>query len=101
MSQGPESRLVGRIRVALDQAWPGSFWTKIHGGPFQAVGLPDLIGCVRGRFAALEVKLPGEKHGVTPLQARTLSNLIKAGAIAGVAHSVEEALDLISTGLEQ
>lgn len=63
---------------------------KVHGGPFQAAGIPDIIGCWKGRFIAIELKIPGEVP--TRLQSINLESLKKAGAKVGVAYSVEEAL---------
>ena len=47
----------------------GGWWLNFHGGdPFMPRGLPDIIGCLNGRFIALEAKRPGEdsvtKRGV-------------------------------------
>jgi hypothetical protein len=81
MSQ-PESRLQRRIRAALEARWPTSFWTKYWGGPFTRAGIPDLIGCVQGRFVALEVKRPGEE--ASRIQIIRMTDLASAGAIVGV-----------------
>lgn len=48
-----------------------------------------------GRAFYIEVKLPGE--GVRPDQKKFLEAMRNTGAIAGVAHSVEEALEIAST----
>lgn len=61
---------------------------KTHGGP-QRRGLPDLVGVYRGRAFALEVKREG--GAATPLQEHELAEWRRAGAVAGVVHSVEEA----------
>lgn len=69
---------------------------KIHGGPYQRAGIPDLIGCLHGLFFAFEVKMPGEV--ATPLQLHTLREITRAAATARVISSVEEAervLDLL------
>ena len=65
---------------------------KIH--PWAHNGVPDLLGCYRGKFLALEVKKPG---GVlSPLQQRELRQWAEAGAIAGRVESVEEVKELLS-----
>lgn len=88
----PESLLVNRIIKRLNEERPG-FWMKIHGGPFQKAGLPDIIGCYGGQFVGLEVKQPG---GVaTPLQAQRLHKIHDAGGVAWVVHSPDEALSLV------
>jgi len=67
----------------------GGFWSKIHGGPTQTSGLPDIVGCHNGRFIALEVKHPG--RGPTPRQELILEKLEQAGAVVGVVSSIDEA----------
>lgn len=96
-----EAQLVARIRTALLAKHPGSYWLKIHGDPQQESGIPDLLGCVAGRFLGIEVKhrKPTESlaHAlarVTPTQTRHIERIRDAGGIAGVALSVEDALAL-------
>lgn len=66
--------------------------------PMGIAGRPDLLVCVPpdGHFAGLEVKRPGQQP--TPLQMRRLEEVTKAGGIAAVVTSVEEALAVL--GLE-
>ena len=70
----------------------GGFWVKIHGGLFQLAGLPDLIGCVRGRFIGIEVKKPGKRGTLTERQAHILGLITKAGGLAFVTDSVADAV---------
>lgn len=53
-------------------------------------GTPDLVACYRSRFIALEVKLP--KRKATPKQEVELRLVERAGGVALVVRSVEEAL---------
>lgn len=55
-----------------------------------APGSADLIGCVRGRFVALEVKTPAGR--VSPEQAQWLALVERNGGIGRVVRSVSEAL---------
>lgn len=93
MSRGPESKLTSKILLAL-RAIPHSWWIKVPGGPMLKNGVPDILGVVSGQFVAIEVKHPHTGHKVTEAQAATLDKLRDAGASAGVAYSVEEALAL-------
>jgi len=78
------------------------YWaTKIHGGAYQSAGLPDVIACCEGIFVGLEVKKPGKERTLTRLQALTLKKLDNAGAITSVVTSVEEALDVVRTALDE
>lgn len=88
-----ERDIVERIRTKVLAPLPRSFFFKVHGGPFQQVGIPDLIGCLEGRFVAIEVKQPGKEP--TKIQATILKKLAAAGAVVGVATSVEEARAIV------
>lgn len=98
-AQKPESKLQTEIRKAVLQEYPGSFVVKIHGNGFQRAGLPDLVGCIEGRYVGIEVKLPAGKHKVTDLQAATLASIRKAGGIAFVSTSVADTLDVLEEAL--
>lgn len=92
MVSKPESRLQEKIQTALKRS-VGGFWFKAHGGAYQKRGLPDLIGCVKGRYFALEVKVPGNE--ATPLQEATMQKIRDAEGVSCVVESVEEALDAV------
>ncbi len=82
----PEGRLTAAIirRLKSKKIW----YLKIHGGPMQRAGLPDLLIIVDGNAGFCEIK--SEKGVVSPLQAATLRGLEQAGAYCGVIRSVEE-----------
>lgn len=92
-----------KIMVALSE--DGHFVMRTNAGTFYdaqgnrvAIGFPglsDLTGCTSdGRFFAIEIKLPGEKPRQN--QQEFLDAMRKKGAIAGCAHSVEEALNIVN-----
>ena len=56
--------------------------------PGSQSGKPDITGCLRGRYVAVEVKRLREKP--TKLQAYKLKRIYEAGGIGIVAGSVEE-----------
>lgn len=98
-----ETELQNRIIVALCQngcvAWNhtvGQFFTK-YGSTVNIGhhGEADIRGHRRsdGRAFYIEVKLPGEKPRED--QAKFLAAMRNSGAIAGCAHSVEEALKIV------
>lgn len=86
-----EKTIVKSIREFLRER--GCWSAKNHGTPFTPSGRSDIYACCRGRFVALEVKLPGEQ--ATPLQLRELQEMVAAGAVAAVVHSVEEVGDVL------
>lgn len=99
MSTQPESRLQRRIKKALLKA-VGGWWVKIHGGPFQQAGIPDLIGCVEGLFFALEVKTP--TGDTSEIQRFTLKAIRKeGGAIAKVVITPEAAVECVEDALRK
>lgn len=67
---------------------------KVHGGPYQRKGIPDILGVHNGRLFAFEVKRPGKK--ATEIQAWCISQIRNAGGLAGVVTSVEEVQELLS-----
>ena len=67
---------------------------KIHGGPYQLAGLPDLL-CLRcGRAVWLEVKQPGKKP--TKIQVSRMRELeVKGGTPCHVVTSKKEAASVL------
>lgn len=90
--QQPETVILDKIREMLRSK--GAVSIKHHGSGYTRAGEPDIIGCHRGVAFAIEVKQPGEMP--TKIQAQRLKEWAKAGAIVGVAHSVEEASQILS-----
>jgi hypothetical protein len=98
-----ETILMRKIMVALSEA--GCFVLRSNAGVYfdsqgnrVTIGFPglsDLVGCTSdGRFFAIEIKMPGERPRQN--QQDFLDAMHKKGAIAGCAHSVEEALAIVS-----
>jgi hypothetical protein len=54
---------------------------------------PEHVGQTVGRFAAIEVKVPGGE--AEPDQRTFIDNVAQAGGVAGVARSVDEAWELL------
>ena len=83
-----ESNIVAAIvRVAKAAGW----WVmKIHGGPYQLSGVPDLLCLKGGRAMFLEVKQPGNKP--TEIQRRRMNEIEReGGAACHVVTSKEQA----------
>lgn len=90
MAKQPESKVVNAITQYVSEC--GGYSFKIHGGPFQRSGEPDLLGWLPTEDGpipfAVEVKLPGERP--RPLQNYRLRQWAKGGFAAGFATSVED-----------
>lgn len=67
-----------------------------HGSAYTGAGRADLIGCADGRFFAIEVKLPSSRNRVTEAQKLFLESVRRAGGIAFVASSVDEAIEALA-----
>lgn len=87
----PEARLSRMIMGALRSR--GAFVFKIWGSEHMMAGLPDIIGCYRGWFIAVETKMPG--NTTSPRQRYVIAKLREAGARVVVAQSVAEALQVL------
>jgi Holliday junction resolvase len=88
-----ESSIVAAIvREAKQAGW----WVmKIHGGPHQLAGVPDLLCLRRGKAVFLEVKQPGKK--ATPLQVARMREIeTQGGAPCKVVTCREEAMTALS-----
>jgi penicillin-binding protein-related factor A (putative recombinase) len=63
---------------------------------FGPAGMSDIIGVYKGKFLAIEVKLPERRKNVTEIQNNFIENIRDHGGLAGMATSVEEALEIIN-----
>ncbi len=106
MAVQPETVLVKAIKTAIMAMWPDAVVYKIHGGPAQEAGIPDLICCVDGRFIALEVKKQQAGESTAHAYARTTEiqtyqrdRIREAGGWCSTVLSVDEALDHIRKAL--
>lgn len=68
---------------------------NVGGNASMAKGTPDIIGCVRGRWIALEVKRPDGSYGLTIPQAIRIKQIRAAGGIAEVVTSVSDVTDIL------
>lgn len=106
MTATNETGLVNEITKAIKKKYPYSWVMKVHGGPMQVAGIPDLIIIVHGVVVGAEVKhqklRESEEHArgrATPIQLAQIKKLRDAGATAGVVLSVEETFALIEEAL--
>jgi len=93
MNHGARESTITRNILRALRGVPGLLVRKRHGSAVGISGDPDLFGCYDGRHFEIEVKRPGARP--TALQQARLKEWALAGARVGVAHSVEEALDIV------
>lgn len=83
-----ESSIVAAVvRLAKQRG----YWVmKIHGGPYQLAGVPDLLCIKHGKALFLEVKQPGKK--ATAIQRSRMNEIeTQGGAACFVVTNYEEA----------
>jgi hypothetical protein len=90
-----ESTVVKRIQDAI-RKYPNIVVRKRHGTAMGVAGDADLYGTINGRHFEIEVKRPDDPSSrLTVLQERRLTEWANAGAITGVARSVDDALAIL------
>ncbi len=90
-----EKSVVARIMAALKK-YPSIVVRKRHGTAMGVAGDPDLYGTINGRHFEIEVKRPNDPSSqLTELQTQRLMEWKLAGAITGVARTVDEALAIL------
>lgn len=103
-----ENGLLQQIVKAVKTKYPNAWVFKVHGGPMQVAGIPDLLIVVQGRIIGAEVKFqrPGESEShargrATTLQINQINKIRAAGGTADVVLSIDETLALIEQALTQ
>lgn len=106
MAPTNEAGLVTSIVKAVLKRHPTAWIFKVHGGPMQMAGVPDLLFCIDGILIGAEAKFnrPGEsleytRSRATPGQRLQIQRIIAAGGMAGVVTSIPETFDLIDRAL--
>lgn len=74
---------------------PNGWCFKVAGGPYQRSGIPDIVGFVAGRFAALEVKVEGNK--TSAIQDAVIAEICSNGGVAEVVYTYEDACAILTT----
>lgn len=80
MAQTPEAKVKARVVKQL-KALGAYYFYPVTGG-FGRSGVPDIVGCFRGRFFAIECK--AGRNTPTPLQQKNLDSIATAGGLAWV-----------------
>ena len=82
MADTPEKKVKNAVRKMLDRL--GIYHFMPPGMGLGRSGIPDIIGCYKGRFVAIECK--AGKGQLTALQARELGSIKAAGGFVFVAR---------------
>jgi hypothetical protein len=98
MAQKRETRRQRKIQSALRRRFGIEIWFfKVHGGPFQKSGIPDLVGVCRGLFFGFEIK--EEDGGLSAIQIETILDIGEAGGLALAILTPQEAIDALEYAL--
>jgi hypothetical protein len=95
MAMTPEAKVKGQIKAYLRTLTHCFFFFPAAHG-YGVNGIPDLIGCYKGVFFAVEVKAPGKLKNVTALQRMQIAAINDAQGWAIAADSVEAVVELIA-----
>ena len=90
----PESKVKARVKKILD--YLGAYYFMPATGGYGRSGIPDIVGCYKGVFFAVECK--AGKGIPTALQEREIQKIIKAGGAAWVVN--EDNINVIETHLK-
>ena len=90
----PEKKVKQAVVKQLKQY--GAYYFYPVTGGYGASGVPDIVGCYRGMFFAIECK--AGKNKPTALQQKNLDEVHKTGGIALVVN--EDNIDVVTNMLE-
>jgi len=95
MAATPKSRVKARVKKILDTY--NAYYFMPIGGPYSRPGIPDIVGCYKGRYFAIECK--AGKGKTTALQDKEINATQAAGGEAIVVN--ETNLDDVTDMLER
>ncbi len=98
MSKTPEGKVKEAVKKVLNTY--GAYYFMPIGTMYSKIGVPDIVGCYKGRFFGIECKAQGNKP--TPLQVRELKLIAMSGGYSLVVDEnniddVEAVLKLIES----
>lgn len=91
----PEGKVKKQVRAILD--YFGAYYFFPATGGYGRSGVPDIVGCLNGRFFGIEIK--AGKNAPTALQERELATIRAKGGLAVVVN--EHSLDALYNALEK
>lgn len=90
----PEGRLKADISAYLDTI-PGIFYWRPQGGVYGRPGIPDIVGCLHGRFFGIEAKIHGNTF--SGFQKDVKQRIEAAGGICIFAYTVDDVRAVLET----
>lgn len=93
-----ESEYTRKYIIPQLERLPNSWWLKVVGTPAQRNGIPDIVGCYRGRFVAVEVKNPENDRTCTKLQRKNLREIRTASGLSLVVRDPDTMVQALRPG---
>ena len=89
----PEKRVKTKVVAILKEL--GTYYFYPVTGGYGASGVPDIVGCYKGKFFAIECK--AGKGKTTALQEKNIAQIIAQGGLAIVVHedNIEDVNELL------
>jgi len=85
----PEAKVKKKVKAQLDLL--GAYYFSPQAGIYGRAGVPDIVGCLGGRFFAIECK--AGSNTTTALQYKEIMKISAAGGIAFVINEMN--LDMV------
>ena len=82
MAVTPEGKVKYKLVKFLNSLEPRPYMFFPATGGYGRSGVPDVVGCWKGRMFAIECKAEGKGGSVTALQHRELQKINEAGGVA-------------------
>ena len=95
MADTPEKKVKRKV-VEVLKSYGAYYFYPVTGG-FGASGVPDIVGCLHGRFLGIEVKADMKKNKPTALQQKNLRAIDAVGGVALVidANNLDHLVDTL------
>ena len=84
MVMTPEKRVKNQVVKHLKELGEDVYYFFPATGGYGRSGVPDIVGCYKGKFFAIECK--AGKNTTTALQERELANIAKAAGVGWVVN---------------
>lgn len=98
MAMTPEAKVK---KVVVDQLKSiGAYYFYPVTGGYGGSGVPDIVGCYKGRFFGIECK--AGKNKPTPLQIKNLNDIATNGGIAVVVNEInmKSVAEMLTTAIK-
>jgi len=96
----PEGTVKSKLAKILNALEPRPYTFFPATGGYGRNGVPDVVGCWRGRFFAIECKAPGKIGTTTALQHREIQKINEAGGTAFIYDGTMDEEEIIARLLQ-